>query len=212
MSPFLPLSRTFLRFGSVFTWQKKLPHIIVLLPFLRLVGFPTSWSVPDVEVFFFLLFFLSTGHKTFWVKWAHSSMKSQRATQRQTISLFCTWNWLANKPKTRCGFRAASALKDLRQCNGTSWFWMELLSMAALVCYWDIFLTESWVETSLHMFSIDCWVVDFWGVSQRGWVSDTSPPLCWFISPLPRSRVSSRLAYLGDEKESLCEWRWGRTN
>lgn len=32
---------------------------------------------------------------------------------------------------------------------------MELLSVAVLVCYWDIFLTESWVETSLHMFLID---------------------------------------------------------
>lgn len=45
---------------------------------------------------------------------------------------------------------------------------MELLSVAALVCYWDIFLTESWVETSLHMFLINCWVVVFWGVFQRG--------------------------------------------
>lgn len=36
-----------------------------------------------------------------------------------------------------------------------------------LVCYWDVFLTESWVQ-SLHMFFIICWVIVFRGVLDRG--------------------------------------------
>lgn len=47
-----------------------------------------------------------------------------------------------------------------------------------LVCYWDIFLSESWAEMSLHMFLIDCWVIVFQGVFDRGWMSDMSQPLC----------------------------------
>lgn len=48
-----------------------------------LVGFPTSWSVPDVEDFAEVTVFLSTGHKTttFRAKWANSST-SRPATRR----------------------------------------------------------------------------------------------------------------------------------
>lgn len=209
MSPFSSSSRTFLRFRSVSTWQKKQPYIILFVCFFfccRLVAFPKSWSVPDVADFYWSHCFLSTGHKTFWAKWAHSSMKSQRATQETNNFIILhlklthkqgessTWcsRFFFSSPSTH----ATSALKDLRHCNGTNWFWMELLSMAALVCYWDIFLTESWVERSLHMFLIDCWVVVFLGCVSA-WVSEwhESTTVRINLPPSPSLSVfSSRLA------------------
>lgn len=156
MSPFLSSSRTFFRFRSVSTWQKTATYYCFVSFFS--FRFPSSWSVPDVEDFTEVTVFYQQVIKRFGPNERILQWKVNAQHRDKQFFNFAPEKDSQTSRKLSLVFiffpftHAVSALKDLRHCNGTNWFWMELLSVAALVCYWDIFLTKSWVETSLHMF------------------------------------------------------------